>query len=223
MSKIKIDHSKFARFVRIFDRVTGTIEPSTRKVYFYSDSQNLMAYGTDGCLSVDLMLGNITPFEGFYSVLLDDLKLLLREKSEEVLMEFGPTFQISKGVEMISILHPFVQNPKKKDEIETDQVVDTVQLRRTLDIGSIISREGQMIFVGAQNGKFFSACEDYNHTGLAFMNFHGENFAVEIPYESVRHLVKALDSIREDKIEFGYSILRYRRTSTRIQFNGERM
>jgi len=205
MSKIKIDHHKFARFVRIFDRVTGTIEPSTRRVYFYANSGNLMAYGTDGCLSVDLTLGDIASFDGFYAVLLDDLKLLLREKSEDVMMEFGSTFQISKGTEIISILHPFVQNPRKKDEVETDQIVDTMQLKRTLDIGSIISREGQMIFVGSQDGRFFSACEDYGHTGLAFMNFHGANFAIEIPYESVRHLVKTLDSIREDKIWFGYS------------------
>jgi len=205
MSKIKIDHSKFARFVRIFDKVTGTIEPSTRKVYFYFDSQNLMAYGTDGCLSVDLILGNIAPFDGFYAVLLDDLKLLLREKNEDVVMEFESTFQISKGTEIISILHPFVQSPRKKDEIETDQIIDTMQLRRTLDIGSIISREGQMIFVGSQRGRFFSACEDYGHTALSFMNFRDKDFAVEIPYESVRHLVKALDSIKENRIEFGYS------------------
>ncbi len=204
MPEIKIDQPKFKRFVRIFDRVSGTIEPSMRRAYFYTNLSTLMAYGTDGCLSVDLELGSIEPFDGFYTVPLDDLKLLLREKSGEVRMKFGSNLQISSGAEIISILHPFVSNPRRLDPIETEDRIYASQLKRVLDLGSIISREGQMIFVGATE-KFICASQDYGHTGIGFTEFKGRPFSVEIPYESVRHLVKALDAIREDRLEIGYS------------------
>ncbi|HEU23536.1 MAG: hypothetical protein C0176_02040 [Mesoaciditoga sp.] len=205
MPEIRIDQSKFKRFVRIFDRVSGTIEPSMRRVYFYTNLSTLMAYGTDGCLSVDLEIAPIEPFDGFYTVPLDDLKLLLREKSEEVRMNFGSNLQISSGTEIISILHPLVSNPRKSDHIETQDKIYTSQFKKVLDLGSIISREGQMIFIGTGFGKFLCASEDYGHTGIGFMEFKGDPFSAEIPYESVRHLVKTLDAIREDKIEIGYS------------------
>ncbi|BBJ27574.1 hypothetical protein [Athalassotoga saccharophila] len=204
MPEIRIDQSKFKRFVRIFDRVSGTIEPSMRRVYFYTNLSKLMAYGTDGCLSIDLELGSIDSFDGFYTVPLDDLKLLLREKSEEVRMNFGSNLYISSGTEIISILHPLVQNPRKFDRIETEEKIYTSQFKKVLDLGSIISREGQMIFVGIGE-KLLCASEDYGHTGIAFTEFKGGPFSAEIPYESVRHLVKALDAVREDKIEIGYT------------------
>lgn len=204
MSKIKIEQSKFKRFVRIFDRVTGTIEPSMRKAYFYEQSSTLMAYGTDGCLSVDLTLGEIEPFEGFYAVELDDLKLLLREKSEEIKMNFGSTLQISKGTEIISILHPIVSNPKKVHHEEAKEKIHVSQIRKVLDLGSIISREGQMIFFGVEFGKIICASEDYGHIGIGFTDFKDGSFSVEIPYESIRHLVKTLDALGEDQIQIGY-------------------
>lgn len=205
MKKIKVNHHKFTRLVRLFDKAIGTIEPLARKIYFYTESDNLMVYGTDGCLSVEFHLGEMEPLDDFYVIPLDDLKLLLRERSEDVFMTFGTTFQISKGTEILSILHPISSDPRKKVDILTSHTVDAKQFQRTLDLGSILSREGQMTFLGCKNGQFFSASEDFGHIGIAFMDFNENNFAVEIPYESVRHLVKMLEVLKEDMIEIGYS------------------
>lgn len=205
MKKIKVNHHKFTRLVKLFDRAIGTIEPLARKVYFYTESGNLMVYGTDGCLSVEFHLGEMESIDYFYVVPLDDLKLLLRERSEDVFMTFGSTFQISKGAEILSILHPIVPDPRKTNGVTAPNEVEAKQFQRTLDLGSILSREGQMTFLGCKNGKFFSASEDFGHIGIAFMDFEENNFAVEVPYESVRHVVKMLEILKEDMIWIGYS------------------
>jgi hypothetical protein len=202
---IKIDHLSFTRFVKIFDRAIGTIEPSNRKIYFYTDGSCLVAYGTDGCLTLELRLGKIAAFDDTYVSPLDDLKLLLsREKKEDVEIKFDSSLQISKGSEMLSILHPFARNPKREDGFVPIHDVEIAQFRKMIDTGSIISREGQMVFLGSKSGKLFSLSEDRGHIGISFMNFEDESFAIEVPYESMRHIVKTLEILKNEKLRIGY-------------------
>ncbi len=202
---IRIDHQNFFRLIKIFDRSIGTIEPAKRKIYFYTDQSKLMAYGSDGCLTTELEISNGDLGEKFYIAPLDDLKMLLsREKDEIVEMKFDSTLQISKGTEILSILHPFGPDPRVVSELSASFKVGKVQFRNAMDIGSILLREGQNAFLGSRKGKLFSLSEDHGHIGIAFMDFEGEKFEFEIPYESIRHAVKVFEILKSEKLNIGY-------------------
>ncbi len=206
LSTILIDHERFLRFVNLFDRAIGKVEPINRKVYFYAKTASLRAYGTDGCLTVNMNLGRIEHFDGFYVVPLDDLKLISsRETGEDVEIDFGTTLRFSKGAEFLSILHPISRDPRRKGSFTPEFSIEASDLSRVIDSGSIISREGQQVLLGAWNGRLFTLSEEYGHIGMAMMNFEAPDFAFEIPYETARHLVKALDVIKKEKIVIGYA------------------
>lgn len=205
--KAKIEHSHFLRFVNLFDRAVGTIEPINRRVYFYSRSNVLRAYATDGCLTIDMRLGDVDKhFESFYVAPLDNIKLISRNTNiEDVEIQFGEKLEFSKGSEYLSVLHPLSRNPKRRGTFAPKVEVKSSELVHVIDVGSIISRAGQDILVGAINEKFFALCEEYGHISIASMKLSMEPFMAEIPYETARHLVKTLDVIRSEKLTMGFS------------------
>ena len=206
LSEILIDHDRFLRFVNLFDRAIGKVEPINRKVYFYSKASNLRAYGTDGCLTLNMNLGKVDHFDGFYVVPLDDLKLISsRETGESVEIVFGPTLQFSKGAEFLSILHPISRDPRRKGSFTPEFPIEASDIAHVLDSGSIISRGGHQVLLGVWQGKFFTLSEEYGHIGMAVMDFEAPDSAFEIPYETARHIVKALDVIKKEKIIMGYT------------------
>ncbi len=206
MKKIKIDHEYFLKIVNLLDRAVGTVEPINRRVYFYSHRDILKAYASDGCLMVNVTLGNVSGLKGFYASPLDSLKLLLKsgEKSD-VEIHFGTKLEFLKGSEYLSILHPVANDPRKRGAFTTEIEVKASEIAHVVDIGSIILKEGQETIVGATRGMFFALGEEYGHLSIASMDYSGIPFTAAIPYETARHLVKMLDVIRDEKFKFGHS------------------
>ncbi len=207
LAKAKIKHNRFLRFVNLFDRAVGTIEPINRRVYFYSRYNMLRAYATDGCLTMDMRLGDVDKhFESFYVAPLDNIKLISRNtNTEDVEIRFGEKLEFSKGSEYLSILHPLSRNPKRRGVFTPKVEVKSSELVHVIDVGSIISHAGQDILIGATNEKFFALCEEYGHISIASMRLDINSFMAEIPYETARHLVKTLDIIRNEKLMMGFS------------------
>ena len=207
LAKARIEHDRFLRFVNLFDRAVGTIEPLNRRVYFYSRFNTLRVYATDGCLTIDMHLGDVTKhFESFYVAPLDNIKLISRNANlDNVEILFGEKLEFFKGSEYLSVLHPLSRNPKKSGAFVPKVEVKSSELAHVVDVGSIISRSGQDILVGVINERFFALCEEYGHISIASMRLIMDPFMAEVPYETARHLMKALDIIRSEKLMIGIS------------------
>ena len=205
MKAIKIEHERFVSSVNLLDKIVGSVEPINRRVYFYAHSNLLRAYASDGCLSANISLGRIEHFDNLYVVPLDNLKLLSKSGKDDVEIRFGDTLEFSKGPEYMSVLHPFSRDVRKRGVFSARFEVETEEFVRTLDLGSIILREGQDVIIGIVEGIFFALAEEYSHVAAAFMKMPGEEFVSALPYESTRHLVKGLNVIGDKKIKIGYS------------------
>ena len=207
LAKARIKQDHFLRFVNLFDRAVGTVEPINRRVYFYARLSTLRAYATDGCLTIDVELGNVDEsFESFYVAPLDNIKLISRNANpEDVEIHFGEKLEFFKGAEYLSVLHPFSRNPKRRGTFVPKVETRSSEFLHVIDIGSIISRAGQNILLGAIEGKFFALCEEYGHISAASMKLDMDPFLAEIPYETARHLVKTLDIIQNEKLKLGVS------------------
>ncbi len=205
MKRIKIARKVFEKGVGILDKVVGSVEPINRRVYFYTKKGLLLAYASDGCLSASVALGRAEEFEDFYVAPLDNLKLLIKGRNEDVEMRFSNKFEIVTGPEYMVITHPYARDPRKKGAFAAKIEVNRREFCHTLDRGSIILREGQEVIVGARNGRFFLLCEENAHVSAAFMNISMDEFLARVPYESVRHLLKALEILSQEKIIIGNS------------------
>jgi len=201
----KIEHEHFIKSVTLFDKIVGSVEPINRRVYFYAHSNVLKAYASDGCVSVNLTLGKVEHFDDFYVAPLDNLKLLSKSGKEDVEIRFSSKLELLKGPEYISVLHPFSRDPRKRGSFSAKFEISSKDFAQTLDLASIILREGQNVIVGMLEGYFFALSEEYSHIVLSFMNLDGEPFISSMPYESARHLVKGLSVIKNENLKMGYS------------------
>ncbi len=205
MKAIKIEHKRFIKSVNLLDKIVGNVEPINRRVYFYTHSNVLHAYATDGCVSVNLMLGKMEHFDDFYVAPLDNLKLLSKSGEDNVEIRFGSKLEFLKGPEYMSVLHPFARDVRKRGAFSAKFEIKSSDFARTLDLGSIILREGENVLIGILEGEFFVLSEQYSHISVAFIKMPGEPFISTLPYESARHLVKGLSVIGSENVKMGYS------------------
>ncbi len=205
MKKIKIARETFEKAISVLDRVVGSVEPVNRRVYFYTLAGKLFSYASDGCLNASFVLGKLDNIEAFYAAPLDNLKLLVKGRNEDVEMRFGEKLEILTGPEYIAVTHPYARDPRRKGSFVARHEVNRKKFCHTLDVGSIILREGQEVIMGVDAGTFFLLCEENSHISASQMKLPMENFIAKIPYESVRHLLKSLDVLSQEKITIGSS------------------
>jgi|GEM_PF-1893528 len=207
----KITREELRKIYRMFDKLTGTVELSYRVLhFFYRDG--LTIFATDGVAKLEFSASEIPPFDGIYSVPLNDLKVVLQgQRNEQIAFEFsGRNVNIFTESEFLQ-----VRNAQRSDlpfhvssGFEDICRVSLASFQESLDFASVVLEEpenaGFVIFdnamyvVGASHN--VGCVAKVGNTELARL------LLGEIPYVTARHLVKSLGEIRwQDCLTIGFN------------------
>lgn len=205
MKTIKIKHDHFVKSVNLLDKIVGNVEPINRRVYFYTREDVLVAHASDGCVNIFIALGRMENFNDFYVAPLDNIKLLSKSGNDDVEIRFSSKLEFLMGPEYISVLHPFSRSIQRKGRLAAKFELKSKDLAYTLDLGSIILKEGQDVVIGIVKENFFVLSEEHSHIAIAFTKMEGDEFVSTFPYESARHIVKGLNIVGNETMKVGYS------------------
>ncbi|MDL1956094.1 MAG: hypothetical protein LWW95_03450 [Candidatus Desulfofervidus auxilii] len=185
--------------LEFFDKILGSQEK--RYLIFFS-KDGLFLGGGDNFLNANLKLKSHITLLQNYTFPLDTLRLFLKDKLEQpVKIIFSNPLKFITLKEKLSIK----TWPSSLSFIQTKNkylgTISVKTLRRILDLGSIISEEGESIFLFLQKGYFGVLSENKKFISCAFTPFKTNfNATFSVQYTFLRRLIKALQFLSEKKI-----------------------
>ena len=188
--------SNLSKALNFFDRIIGSQEK--RGLVFFSQ-KNLYLAGGDDFLNAFLMIKPNVHLPYAYSFPLDPLRPFVKDKTDkDVKIELASSLKfITPNEKLILNIQPTSLSftPIKGESLG---IIPVQTLKKILDLASIISQEGEKIFLFFQKAHLGAWSENHLLISCAFtpiLSSLTHNFTV--PYTSTRHLVKALDFISE--------------------------
>lgn len=201
---LKIDSGWLNRFIGIAEKISGSVEPSFRKINFYYAS-GLKAFVTDGCLKFETPVPvNVTALPYHFIVPLDPLKLMLKDEDTNTV-----EFELKEKQVLIYFNNQILALPVPK-KVETWQRIEgnyffdwnLSEARKILDVGSIVCGEEDYVVLKIEKEKIISFGSDGKHitAGVSMCDTKVNNFVSCLPYVPVRHFVKASEKFKWENI-----------------------
>lgn len=182
-----------------FDKIVGSQE---RRYLTFFASNGLCLAGGDGILNAYLILKPHVTFSHAYTFCMDSLRTFLKDKTDQnIKIEIGPCLKfITPGEQLELKAQPgeitFIQESGTNLGMASTQT-----LSRIFDLASLISQEGEKIFLFLHKGHLGAIGENYKLISCAFTPFSpSKSFSLTVPYSSLRHLVKSLQLISEKQV-----------------------
>ncbi|SHF01207.1 hypothetical protein SAMN02745164_01602 [Marinitoga hydrogenitolerans DSM 16785] len=201
-----IPTKRLLKITEFADKFCGNIEPLHRYIYLYFD-RVLRVSMTDGCAVADLFFSKeFFPFEKVYKIPIQHLKGLLRGLKEEenplvrmLALEEGLKIELENMT--LNIESENVEKPEFN--MNNSILFSTVSLKDfidKLDFCSVQSMEGDLINFVSNNHDFISYTYGYNMNTYSYFGKSKIAFSRGIPYVTIRHLIKSLSLISDEKI-----------------------
>ncbi|MCD6546706.1 MAG: hypothetical protein J7K69_08680 [Thermotogae bacterium] len=208
----KVSSNWLDRFLKIAEKLIGNVEPSFKRVNFYHKDSDLKAFITDGCIKFETPVPlSVVDLPYDFIVPLEPLRLILKdEKSDFVSFELKEKQVIISFGNQILML-PIPKKVDKWHEPMGDNFFNwkLSELIKILNIGSIVCSEGDYVVLNVGRDKISCFGSDGHHitVGTSGCETQTNNFIACIPYVSVRHMVKASESLKRENINVGLSKL----------------
>jgi len=200
--RIILSSDLLQKTVNLFDKLVGTIEPSLRSLILYHE-RNLRIRGTDGCLVADLIVvpKDLKIGKKAYIIPIDYLRHFLREKNNAIEVIIGEDLQFVYENESLIIKERKRDIPRQFAALSQSIEIEKGSLRSILDFGSSHLSQGDTVRLLIKEKELFCIGISDSIISCARMPFSLGNYVcLEIPYESIRHLVKSLKLIKKEKI-----------------------
>ncbi|GAB6189809.1 hypothetical protein JCM30566_15510 [Marinitoga arctica] len=203
-----IPTKRLLKITEFADKFCGKVEPIHRYIYLYFDKV-LRVSMTDGCAVADIYFSKeFFPFEKVYKIPIQHLKGLLKGLKEEI-TPFVRMLALDEGLKIeldevtLNIESENVEKPKIF--LKNPQVIANIDLKKfisNIDFCSVQALEGELINITSDNDQeLWGYFQGYNMITYSYLGKAKTKFSMEIPYVTIRHLIKSLSLITEDKIE----------------------
>ncbi|MCD6319253.1 MAG: hypothetical protein J7M03_01080 [Candidatus Desulfofervidaceae bacterium] len=182
-----------------FDKIVGSQE--NRYLTFFA-SNGLCLAGGDGILNACLILKPKITFPYTYTFCMDGLRTFLKDKIDQsIKIEIGSYLKFTVSGEYLELKTQPGEITFTQERGTTLGIISTQTLRRIFDLASLISQEGEKIFLFLQKGHLGAIGENFKLLSCAFTSFpSSHSFSLTVPYSSLRHLVKSLQLISEKQV-----------------------
>ncbi|OQY08744.1 MAG: hypothetical protein B6I29_04910 [Marinitoga sp. 4572_148] len=202
-----IPTKRLLKITEFADKFCGKVEPMHRYIYLYFDKV-LRVSMTDGCAIADIYFSKeFFPFKNIYKISIQHLKGLLKGLKEEK-TPFVRMLALDEGlkVELDDVTLNIESENDEKPEIilKNPELITNINLKKyiaNLDFCSVQSLEGDLINIVSDNDyEFWGYFEGYNMITYSHFGRSKIKFSMEIPYVTVRHIIKSLSLLTEERI-----------------------
>jgi len=201
----KTSIGKLKRIYRIFDKFTGTLEP-TFKVINLLYNKKLILHATEGNAELSMEEEEVQPFSGIYRLPLNVLKLVLQwgsDESEVTLQLKESDIVMSSKEEYLQVKNAASRNMiRVLEEGYTIAEMDRENFLKNLDFASVCLEEGEKLEFVVYNHELLGIGPAGSLACVAKLGSSPlDRFIVGgIPYTTTRHLVKSLEFIECEKL-----------------------
>ncbi|KLO22504.1 MULTISPECIES: hypothetical protein [unclassified Marinitoga] len=202
-----IPTKRLLKITEFADKLCGNVEPIHRYIYLYFDKV-LRVSMTDGCAVANILFSKeFFPFEKVYKIPIQHLKGLLKGLNEKE-NPFIRMLALDEGLKIElenMVLNIESENDKKPVfKIKEPILISSVNLKsfiKSLDFCSIQGMEGDLIRISSYKEDVYGYFSGYNIYTYSYLGKTSKSFSIEIPYVTIRHLVKSLSLISDEKID----------------------
>ena len=191
------------RWLSLFDKITGTIEPETRRVeLFYKNG--LWFKASDNCAVLRIFVGESPPFEGARTISLDLLKAFTSDvKGDELRLSIQENLVVLKaGNELLSTKTSKISVEEREENEEYVCTVVKKDFENALNFASSNLEEGAFtgIIFEDEMVTMYGAYEEILTISFLSTNLF-KAFAKKIPYATARHVYKFLERLNVQTID----------------------
>ncbi len=204
MPEFKVDARVFSKMIDFCNKLTGS-EREKKFIRLYYDN-GLKLFSTDGCLSAVFSLKQkCEPFTGVYELPIKTLRLLIEKKRENDLY-----LALKKGEITLKIkneLLTIATNTSKK--IPPSPVFEMVgkfsvsSFFNGLDFATVHMPEDDKVFFFVKDGILYIISIYDNVFCIYNTGTQCNDIESAVPYQSVRHLIKAQKSVKSCSLNMG--------------------
>lgn len=207
--EFKFNSHEYERFIDLINKVTGTVESSYRYFQIYY-RRGLKFFATDGCAKVEFSSPiEASPFSGVYTIPIDYARTLKSGKGEALNFSLeDDRVRIDTGFETLTLENSKVDEvPVMERKFEFSARYNLREFTDNLNFVSAASMEGDTIEIYSKGGTTYLAAAAGNLALIASLECEPRHeFALSIPYVTVRHLVKAFEQLKVEQIDAGIGI-----------------
>jgi len=209
--RIELTAIEYRKLLELSEKFAGSVEPGYRflRLYYW---KGLRAFITDGCGKLEIPLKkDCAPFKGSYIIPLDHARALkeqLKDDASIIITGNEATLSIFLGGEKLLIEKAWIDGiPRMERKFENIFSVKKNLFKNALNFSSAINDEGDNVSFVFNNSLVSIISSSHNMTALNYLNVPlSRNLQAHIPYVTTRHLVKTLDLIKIEELNFGEGI-----------------
>jgi len=201
-----IDAGKFSKMLDFCNRLTGS--ERNRKVLYFFYKNGLKLYASDGCLMAIFKLNqDVEQFPGSYALSIKTLKLFIEDREDErvqfTLEREG--IRVKQNMEVLSVNNASVKTIPDQSVFNILGEFQTNEFLSGLDFSTVHMPENDDCYFFVFDG-FLYVLTVYDKVFCLYnTTIACKNIEAAVPYQSVRHLIKALALLKTDSFRFGES------------------
>src|SRR6056297_1290205 len=206
-----IDAGKFSKMLDFCNRLTGS--ERNRKVLYFFYKNGLKLYASDGCLMAIFKLNqDVEQFPGSYALSIKTLKLFIEDREDErvqfTLEREG--IRVKQNMEVLSVNNASVKTIPDQSVFNILGEFQTNEFLSGLDFSTVHMPENDDCYFFVFDG-FLYVLTVYDKVFCLYnTTIACKNIEAAVPYQSVRHLIKALGLLKADTFRLGESSLQDR-------------
>ena len=206
MPEFSINSTKFSKVLEFCNKLTGS--ERNRKIlhFFYKDGLKL--YASDGCLeSVFKMNQKVEEFSGSYALSIKTLKLFTEDREGE-LIEFKlkkEGIQVKQNMEVLSVNNASMKNIPEQSIFSILGDFQTNEFLSGLDFSTVHMPENDDCYFFVFDGILYLLTVYDKVFSLYNTTIPCKNIEAAVPYQSIRHLIKALGLLKTRDFRLGES------------------
>ncbi|HOO31877.1 MAG TPA: hypothetical protein PK466_01325 [Thermotogota bacterium] len=207
MPEFVVNSIKFRKIIEYCNKLTGT-DKNNKFVYLYH-KDGLKIFASDGCIrSMFNLKQNIEFFKGAYTLSIITLKQFIDIKSDEgiIFIMNSDGIILKQANEVLSVRQNPVRNPPENNTFDLLCELETNEFLSGLDFATVHIPEDENCYFFVFEDILYILTVYDNIFSLYYSGTKCRSFESTVPYQSLRHLIKAQNTLKTEKIKLGISL-----------------
>src|SRR6056297_1714587 len=205
-------HSKtFSKLLEFCNKLTGS-EKNKKVVHFFYNN-GLKLYASDGCLeSVFKLKATVQEFSGSYALSIKTLKLFIEAvENQDIHFSMGKEgIRVKQSTEMLSVNNPPAKKIPQQGVFSILGDFQTNEFLSGLDFATVHMPENDDCYFFVFDGYLFVLTVYDKVFCIYNTQIPCKDTETAVPYQSVRHLIKALGLLKTELFRLGGSPMQER-------------
>ncbi len=202
-----IHSTKFSKLLEFCNKLTGS--EKNRKVLHFFYNNGLKMYASDGCLEATFKLNQeVEDFLGTYALSIKTLKLFIEEADDQQI-EFTLNkegIRVRQNTEILSVNNTPSKTIPQQSLFGILGDFQTNEFLAGLDFSTVHMPENEDCYLFVFDGILYVLTVYDKVFSLYNTQKMCKNLEVAVPYQSVRHLIKALRLLKTEQFRLGESV-----------------